>query len=115
MWPEKVLLQFQLVPPNPSESDFHGPYNKLLYDIFPSTSDFTVVPQYLPDSRGSADFIVLYEVQWENKPVLVLELKPLNHLDSLSKRRAADDQLRDRMGDLSGQCPPFGHHDYSTS
>jgi hypothetical protein len=94
----------------PSESDFHGPYNKLLHHIFPWDGDFTVVPQYLPDSRGSADFIVLYDIQLKNKPVLILELNPPNHLHLISKRQAADEQLRDRMADISGQRPPFGHH-----
>jgi len=106
MWPANVLIQFQIVPPNPVEADFHGPYNKLLNTLFPPQSEFTVVPQYLPHSdRGAADYIVLYEIQLRNMPVFVLELKPPNHLDSLSKRHDADAQLRDRMAHLSSHCP----------
>ena len=43
MWPDKVIRQFNSVPVvNPSESDFHGPYNKLLCTLFPADSDFAV-------------------------------------------------------------------------
>jgi hypothetical protein len=61
------------------------------------------VPQYLPDSRNAADFIAMYEILLVNKPVFVLELKPPSHLEILSKRQAADEQIRMRMGDLVGQ------------
>ncbi|KAF9651972.1 hypothetical protein BDM02DRAFT_3153944 [Thelephora ganbajun] len=100
MWPDKVLRQFATVPPNPSKSDYNGPYNKLLNTLFPIDSDFVVVPQYLPDARNAVDFIVTFEVLLINKPVLILELRPPSHLDFLSKRQVADEQIRSRMGDL---------------
>ena len=103
MWPEKVLRQFATVPPNPTESEFQAPYNKLLNTLFPVDSGFVVVPQYLPDSRNATDFIVMYEILLVDKPVFVLELKPPSHLKTLSKRQAADEQIRMRMGDLVGQ------------
>lgn len=103
MWPPKVLRQFATVPPNASEGDFNGPYNKLLYTLFPPDTDFVVVPQYIPDSRNAADFIVMFEVYLESRPVFILELKPPNHLQTHSKRQAADLQIRQRMVDLIGQ------------
>jgi len=45
----------------------------------------------------------MYEILLVNKPVFVLQLKPLSHLEILSKRQAADEQIRMRMGDLVGQ------------
>ncbi|KAF9648959.1 hypothetical protein BDM02DRAFT_3143411 [Thelephora ganbajun] len=105
MWPNKVLRQFATIPTNPSESDYHGSYNKLLNTLFPVDSDFVVVPQYLPDARNAADFIVMFEVLLINKPVLILDLKPPSHLDLLSKRQLADEQIRSRMGDLVSKCP----------
>ena len=105
MWPEKILRQFATIPPNPSESDFHGPYNKLLYTLFPPDTDFVVVPQRVPDdSYTSADPIDLFEVYLLNKPVLLLALKPPSHLAIPSKRAAADSQIRRRMFDQAGQC-----------
>ena len=123
-WPDKVLRQFQAVPTNPSESDFHGPYNKLLYTLFPSDTDFTVVPQYLQHASSKAsDYIVTFEVFLSNRPVFILNLKPPTHLTFISTRQAADQQVRERLSDLaskqwivtnelnmttdewSGQCP----------
>jgi len=106
MWPDKIVRQFQAVPLNPKESDFHGPYNKLLYTFFPPDSDFTVVPQYLrPSSRDSADFIVCFEIYLKNLPVFIVELKDPSSILQISTRGEADDQIRRRMGDLAGNCP----------
>ena len=106
-WSSKVLAGFAKVPDAPSEADFHGPYNKLLYTLFPAESDFTVVPQYLPGSRESADFIVMFEVLLVDKPVLILELKSPGQLRYPSTREAADLQVRSRMRDLAGQSCSF--------
>ncbi|KIJ47999.1 hypothetical protein M422DRAFT_163242 [Sphaerobolus stellatus SS14] len=107
MWPYKIIRQFNTVPRNPSESDYDGPYNKLLYTLFPPDSDFVVAPQFLPDSRNSADFFVMFEILLVNRPVLILEFRPPSHRNFLSKRRAADEQIRSRMTDLVGKNLPL--------
>lgn len=103
MWPDKITHHFNAIPPNPSESDYQGPYNKLLYTLFPPDSNFVVVPQYPPDPRNLGDFIVTFEILLVNRPVLFLELKPPSHLNLLSKRRAADEHIRSRMTDVVGK------------
>jgi hypothetical protein len=103
MWPNKIIRQFRTIPSNPSESDYHGPYNKLLYTLFPVDSDFVVMPQYMPDSRSGADYIIMFKVLLENKPVLILELKALSHYNILSRCQDADEQVRRCMGDLVGK------------
>jgi hypothetical protein len=74
-WPVPVVLQFEKVPANPIEADFHGAYNNLLYTLFPADSAFTVVPQYVPASRESTHFLIYFEVMFEDRPVLIVELK----------------------------------------
>lgn len=107
-WPDKVIRQFQTIPPNPIENAFHGPYNKLLNTLFLPDSDFTVVPQYLkPASLKQADYIVTFEIFLENKPVFILVLKKPADLDFISWRQAADVQIRERLGDLAGQLRTF--------
>ncbi|KAF8438484.1 hypothetical protein L210DRAFT_962355 [Boletus edulis BED1] len=92
--------------PWPEKSGFHGAYNKLLYTLFPPDTDFTVVPQYLkPAFSTSADYIVAFEILFENKPVFILELKKPANLRFISLRQAADVQIRERMRDLADQCP----------
>ncbi|KAF8130205.1 hypothetical protein EV363DRAFT_1490422 [Boletus edulis] len=105
-WPEKVIRQFQTIVPNPVESGFHGAYNKLLYTLFPPDTDFTVVPQYLkPAASTSSDYFVTFEILFENKPVFILELTKPADLRLISLRKAADVQIRERLGDLADQCP----------
>jgi hypothetical protein len=108
-WPEKVIRQFQSIPPNPIESDFHGAYDKLLHSLFPPDTDFTVVHQYLePASSNSDDYIVFtFEVTLENKPVLILQLNNPAALNLISSRQAADVQIRERLGDMAGQLRTF--------
>ena len=102
-WPPRVLAGFAKLPNAPSEADFHGPYNKLLHTIFPSDSDFTVVPQYLPGPRDSSDLVFALEVLFTGRPVLILELWSPGHLRYPSTREAADLQIRYRIRDLAGQ------------
>lgn len=107
MWPEKVIRQFSTVPQNPSESDYCGPYNKLLNTLFPPDTDFVVIPQHIPDSKNAADYIFMYEIRHENRPVLVIELKSPRHLPLTSKRQEADFQIRSRFTDLAGEHSTF--------
>ena len=102
-WPPRILAGFAKLPDAPSEADFYGPYNKLLYTLFPPSSEFTVVPQYLPGSRESAEFIVMFEVMFADKPVLVLEVKSPARLQYTSTREDADLQIRIRIRDLARQ------------
>ncbi|KAI8995688.1 hypothetical protein BD414DRAFT_249661 [Trametes punicea] len=103
-WPASVVRQFEKVPPNPSEADFHGPYNKLLHTLFPPDTKFTVVPQFWPGSHESADFLVTFEVMLEDQIVFILELKPPGDLRYISRCAAADRQIRARMVDVDN-CP----------
>ncbi len=101
-WPTLVVRQFEKVPATPTEADFHGPYNKLLYTLFPANTAFTVVPQFMPTSRESADFLIYFEVMLEDRPVLIVELKSPGDLRYASKREAADKQIRGHIRDLFG-------------
>lgn len=86
----------------------YGPYNRILFTIFPADSEFIVSP-ILGKGRivGSADFIIsLLQVpprpssSWP--PVLVLEARPSQDLFFHSRREAADRQMRQHLVDLSG-------------
>jgi len=105
MWPNYVLRQFQIVPANPNENHFHGPYNGLLHSFFPPISDFTVVPRFRhPSSRG-VDINFCFEIQFGDRPVLILELDDPSAISLISTRGEADDQIRSRMGALAKRCP----------
>lgn len=104
VWPDKVIRQFQIVPSNPQESDFHGLYNKLPCTLFPPDSDYTVIPQCpKPGSSQLSEWIVTFEVFLVNQKILILALKKPGDLDFVSTR-----EIRQRMVDLRGQSysPP---------
>lgn len=103
MWPDKVIRAFKNIPPNPSEEDYQGPYNKLLNSLFPVESEFTVVPRYLQDPENTAEFTTAFDVLLVDEPVLILDLNPFSHLSFPSKRLAADYRIRTRMIDAVGE------------
>ncbi|KAH8991298.1 hypothetical protein EDB92DRAFT_690748 [Lactarius akahatsu] len=106
-WPPKVTKRFSTVPANARENDFYGPYNKLLYTLFPPDSDYTVAPQShaVLTSHDSVDFVIEFEVLLEDKPVFFLEIKEPRKLAFESAREGADNQMRKRMRDLAPACP----------
>ncbi|KAG8930652.1 hypothetical protein FRC00_001033 [Tulasnella sp. 408] len=105
VWPQKVFRQFELVPQNADEEAYHGPWNKLLYTLFPADSDFTVVPSFQELGSPLSDFLFTIDVYIGNQPVLLVELNKPSNLSYVSKREDADLQLRRRMRDLVRECP----------
>ena len=86
--------------------DYHGPYNKLLSTLFPPDSDFIVSPTYIPhDIDPDADpKLFSFEVMLHEHPVLVLEIKPPQHLSFDSTRGTADMEIRRHLVDCSSVC-----------
>jgi hypothetical protein len=98
MWPAKVQRQFEIALKEGNDSFenvLHGPYNKLLYAMFPPDTDFTVHPnlQEINSAQG-AGYLVTFEVHLENRPVFIVELTREKNFEFMSKRAAADNQLR---------------------
>ncbi|KAF8492422.1 hypothetical protein F5888DRAFT_1619057 [Russula emetica] len=108
MWPAKVQRQFDIAQAagnDTLENVLHVPYNKLLNTLFPVDTDFTVIPNFQEiNSTKGAEYLVTFEHFLKNLPVFVL-LKREKNFSVRSKRTAADDQLRGRLGDLIDACP----------
>jgi len=109
-WPSKITRAFATVEGGADivvhENQYYGPYNKLLYTLFPPDSDFNVSPNYLRGNfDGIADFIASFEVTFREHPVLILQVKPPQHLSFNSTRKKADRQIRDRLVDLAEHTP----------
>jgi len=51
------------------------------------------------------DFVVTYVVAMDEKPIFFLEIKPPGHVNDISCRIAADDQMRDRFRGLYDLTP----------
>src|SRR5882724_8796066 len=77
-WPHSVISQFKAVDPNTTvESEWYAPYNMLLQHVFKYKDGFGVAPQYsLYESPEAIDFTMIYIVEMNQHPVLILEIKP---------------------------------------
>lgn len=105
-WSDSVTEQFSLVDLfTTDESDFYGPYNTLLFELFPPNEHYQVSPQF-KRITGSMDFTVLYIVSKRKVPVFFVEIKTSLALDKVFSRTEADDQMRKRFVEFaSGSIP----------
>ncbi|GLB39331.1 hypothetical protein LshimejAT787_0604930 [Lyophyllum shimeji] len=85
-------------------TEYYGPYNTLLFELFPPGEHFQIVPQYKgPITPGSIDFTTIYLVRKRKCPVFFLEIKPFPHLETISTREKADAQMRERFNTIIGR------------
>ncbi|KAF8269254.1 hypothetical protein EI94DRAFT_1725634 [Lactarius quietus] len=104
-WEYHVLRQFQMLPKNPTRGAFHGPYNKLMYSLFPLESDYLVAARYETAGTGPSPYF-RYEILFKDTtPVMMLELKRPGDLQYGSKRQEAILQIQQRLKDLRPRCP----------
>ncbi|KAG5639724.1 hypothetical protein H0H81_000004 [Sphagnurus paluster] len=100
-WSEGVFEQFDIVDPHTTEeSDFYGPFNTLLAELFPSSEHYQISPKLRPIGR-LLDFTVDFVACHRRTPVFVLEVKTLRSLTQLSTRGSADEQMRQMFRELA--------------
>lgn len=107
-WPAHIVARSsRLLDTETIENKFYGLYNAILNECFPSTQ-FTVTPQYLTTEAqvggiGAINFAITYVVEPLDLegPVFFIEIKPPTHLSSISTRKDAENQVRNRFGQLA--------------
>ncbi|KAJ6540493.1 hypothetical protein B0H19DRAFT_880746, partial [Mycena capillaripes] len=112
-WPKTIMHPFETVPLTAHDTDFYGPYNKLLYHLFPADTNFLVRPGPYPclssphHSCSDSGFGhgVEFTVFYNDLPVLLLQIKSPDTLRWPSAREQADAESRRRLRDLSPLCP----------
>jgi hypothetical protein len=83
------------------ESVYYGPYTRLLYHLFGIEGPFEISQYHIPQTpRDAIDVFVLFIVELNKNPVLFIKVKPPASFALDSKRKQADDQMRDRFRDL---------------
>ena len=88
-WPEFITIQFQLTNEvTTDKSEYYGPFNALLNDLFPVSEYYQVAPQF-KRIAGSVDFIDVYLITRQKIPIFFIDVKPLLAYDSVSSRKAA--------------------------
>lgn len=105
-----IQEQFELVDRfSTDETEYYGPYNTLLNDLFPHSEQFQVVPHYKgPVAPRSVDFTTMYTVRKRKCPVIFIEIKPFVHLGGISTREKADQQMCDRFTSIIGRNELYG-------
>ncbi|KAH9023585.1 hypothetical protein EDB83DRAFT_2508217 [Lactarius deliciosus] len=104
-WAKYILPYFKIVPKNASRAEFHIAYTGLLYTLFPWDANYCIFP-HVPGPHQSASFHQFwYEVQFNEKPVFLLDLRRPGDLRYSLKRHEADYQIRTRMKALREECP----------
>jgi len=95
-WSDAIIEQFELIDRfTKDETEYYGPYNTLLHDLFPYEEHFQVIPQFKGSIiPGSIDFSTIFIVRKRKCPVFFIGIKPFTHLDTLSTREKADTQMR---------------------
>ncbi|KAF8555344.1 hypothetical protein OG21DRAFT_1507760, partial [Imleria badia] len=100
-WSEAVVEQFSLVDRSTSkESDWRGPFITLLFELFPISEHFQIVPE-LKRIKGSKDVFLLCTIRKRCVPIFFVEINgSYCSLVDVSVRALADDQMRDCFREL---------------
>ncbi|KAF9505885.1 hypothetical protein BS47DRAFT_1489623 [Hydnum rufescens UP504] len=105
-WSEAVIEQFSIVDRfTTEESDWYGPFNTLLFELFPPSEHYQITPQY-KHVKGSQEFTVHYIIHKRRVPIFFVEIKPYGSLVNFSARGLADAQMRDRFREFTSDSIP---------
>ena len=101
-WSDTIIEQFECVDSSTkNETDYYGPYNTLLGDLFLHEAHFEVTPYFeRPIYPGSTGFTILYIVRRQKCPMLCIQIKPFTHLHMHLTREKADAQMCERLFSL---------------
>jgi hypothetical protein len=100
------MLKFITLQFTTDESEYYGPFNALLNELFPASEYYQATPQFKGDA-GSIDFTVICLITKPKVPILFIEVKPYVVYDSDSSRKASDDQMRETVLDSTARSIPI--------
>jgi len=104
-WPEYIHQSFNSAiisdPGGRYVSVFYGPFNRLLNALFLFDGPYEIVPQFKSTgTRESIDFVIIILVEVNRHPFFFIEVKPTASFPYDSKRKEADEQMRNRFMEL---------------
>jgi hypothetical protein len=84
------------------QSVFYGPYIRLLYYLFGFDSDFEIQQQFDDPStaREPADVVATFTIEHNQHPVMFVQVKAPGTFINNSKRKGADEQIREHFCSL---------------
>jgi hypothetical protein len=107
-WAPTILQQFEVADRDSTNiSQYCGPYNTLLTDLFPHTEGFQVAPAFkAPMTPESIDFTTRFIIRRYGAielPVFFFDVKPALHIDDISTRAKADEQICEQFESIVSQ------------
>jgi len=95
-WPETLQEQFDIVTTfgEVDETEYYGPYNSLLSELFPGSEHFMIALKKRPTHPQYSDFYTLFIAQRRKHPVFLIQIRPSGHINNASDRASADEQMR---------------------
>ena len=91
-----VTEQFEIVDLfTTEERDFYGPFNSLLFELFPTNEHYQIAPRF-KRLQGSLYFTIQSIIRCRRVPVFFIEIMTFRSLKELSGRASADRQMRER-------------------
>lgn len=91
---------------SPEKNDWSGPFNTLLFELFPPSEHYQITPQH-KSADESQDFAFRFIIRKRRAPVFFEELKTYRPLKNLSARALAGDQMRDHIREFSSNSIPM--------
>jgi hypothetical protein len=83
------------------EYKFYPLYDKILNYWFPPAEGYDVCPKWsIPNYRKTEDFTISYVIEHEERPLLLIEIKPPSDFDINSGRAAAIAQVMGRLDEI---------------
>jgi hypothetical protein len=83
------------------ETKFYPLYDKILNYWFPANEGYDVCPQWsIPQSRKTVDFTVTFVIELNQRPLLLVEIKPPWDFQLDSGREAAIVQIIQRLDEI---------------
>jgi len=111
-WPDGLLTIFQTCRGNRKvydNTEYYGPYTKLLNYCFGEGFEFFVAPQnpqydrWRDDTAGYVVLLVVFDAK--HRPVLTAEVQGDNWVGHGGGRFTADENMRQRIDEMNSECP----------
>jgi hypothetical protein len=107
-WPDYLIWPFARIDrSDTNETEWYGPFNSLLFDLFPVGENYMVTPVLRTKGvKGSMYFAIYYIPEkriWEEILVCFVDVRTYRAYDYDSARKRADDYMRDRFLEFASE------------
>jgi len=103
LWHPSTIESFEIANQPQFVNDqnaYHGSYNKLLHQLFGADGPFDIDWRFDRNPHDATDVHFTFAVKFNRRPVLFIQINAPSSLHLDSKRKQADERMRERFLDL---------------